>query len=234
MIRLGQCFFWWPAQFSDALRYVPVILSKAFAKLTQATRNSLHSKHCVVPFVSCLLNHRGPANVGHFIIPVNVHSFNRPSFFPMANIFKKVLERLPSFADRYSSAAIVFEVRVLWSIASRLHLNPNIVNARLGHSVSRIESCGGFSNQATTGFCSSFQRAIANSFGNSTFAKTQTHSVCSTFVNIIRRFCDDFELSECSSDERFSGRHNVHSISDVVFSSGRPATTGAHCDYGTT
>lgn len=201
---------------------------------SNASCDASNSEHDIKSRIPVLVSGRGPTNVGWFVIPVYVHSINRPSFFPWANIFKEALEGFPSFANRNSSASIKMVMAVVWMLASSSHGFPYPVDSSVGQAVLKVSSGCRFPCEAAAGFCSPFQGVVANNFGSPAFAKANAHCVVASVVNVVRGFCNYFELSECQSDERFSGRHNVHSISDVVFSSGRPATTGAHCDYGTT
>lgn len=210
---------------------------------SNASCDASNSEHDIKSRIPVLVSRRGPTNVGWFVIPVYIHSINSPSFFPRANIFKKALEGFPSLANRNPSASIKMVMAVVWTLASSSHGFPYPVDSGFGHAVAEVSSDSRFPYPATARFCPSvFQVDVSGGGSVSTFANAHAHShslklpytSAASTTSIVRGFCNYFKLSECQSDERFSGRHNVHLISDVVFSGGRPATTGAHCDYGTT
>jgi len=51
-------------------------------------------------------------------------------------IFKEVFKRFPSFADFYTSSAVIFIFIMAWTIASSVHSQPNSVDPRFGQTVS--------------------------------------------------------------------------------------------------
>lgn len=92
-----------------------------------------------------LISKRNPFAIILFIIPIIIDAFYRIfSFITWAwsHIGKKVLERMPAFANNYTAAAIIFETSPIRIIATRHHCLPCYIF--LGKfSTSRCAMCSG-------------------------------------------------------------------------------------------
>lgn len=113
--------------------------------------------NCISP-VSNLLSLRGPAAVARLIPFVVVNSVNRvAATWILTHVLRKVGEVLPSFADGYSSCAVVGKRIAFRVFASLAHTTPNVVYRGFAHAVRFIAAFApGLGKQAPARLCFAF------------------------------------------------------------------------------
>lgn len=150
-----------------------------------------------------------------------------------SHVFKEVLKCFPSFTHRNAFAAVIIP-RFSFGISATLnHARPTVISWREMFFERMTMGCksslGIFSVKASAGLgFSGYQKLIDNCNSFSAFAFANGCKAIAIGVAFWKSVRDYFKSSKSLSDERDFSRHNV-SFGHVVFSNGRPATTGAHC-----
>ncbi len=180
------------------------------------------------PGVSHLLGRSCPLAIFWAVSFLIVFSFNAQSFGNLSHVREERIEITPAFTHGYSSSSVIWKASTFRVRASVMHVLPCMVCfARDSNCPTMpVISLSGFIGRKTpTGFCvSGSQKRTVHDNGCSTFAGAMGHSAPFSICSIAFYFKPSKDLS---FDQSFSN-HNI-SI-NVVFSSGRPAVTGAHCD----
>lgn len=211
-----------------------VISMKSFAQLGQTTSESPHCKSKILSGVSILVDHCLPFTVLRTIVSIVIHALKCVSGRASTHISQKRLKRSPLRANLNSSSSIVMECMILGVPAPSNHGGPDRVFSGIASVASLTmfqEPDSTHKSSETAARCAraSLQASEKNGLNCPTLAATENHSSVSRRRNSGRQFLNNFQLSKNESDGRYSSRHNVGRF-NVVFSGGRPATTGAHCD----
>lgn len=88
--------------------------------------------------IAGLLFPRGPFAIGRAISFAIVNSIKCFASRSNAHIGKEVLEPLPSFANGYPTATIVFVFMIIFVVASIYHASPRIVLSAFFHAMSSV------------------------------------------------------------------------------------------------
>ncbi len=215
------------------------------AQLLEAARHSANGEYAVPSGVPSRLLLSGPAHIERpsfaqalvaFATTVMSSFIVRPTvkfklWWNLSKHIQEAFEWPQPRANAYSPSAVIAVLRRVRVLTTRHHIGPCSV------------SFGGFCMRGVPVFGVALMRAPAclsesESEGfvhddlcvPATQAKTQAPSTKAIFqLARRRRVFQNFHVSKGASNERRFGRHNGSS-SIVLFSSGRTATTGAHCD----
>lgn len=206
------------------------------AQKFQTTRNASNCKTKVPSSVSALVFAGCPSDVSGLIAFGVVLSLKCQSGRSLTKILKKILKCEPPIADRDTSAAIMFELRLPFIGAPSNHIEPTSPGSRWSQlcavAMPRDSIGGNFTSQTPARIClEAFQRAVQDLDGFPAVALAKTSQVKLSTRRMVRiPLHNYFQSSKRESDQRDFGRHDVGMI-NVMFSGGRPASTGAHCDY---
>jgi len=201
------------------------------AQFNRAACKAFHSKDSISPHVPHLKTLSCPNHVFRKITNIVINAVNRPALFARSHKGKKWLESIPLGAQCYSALSIIFKLVAVRICASLLHRRPNFIDS------------GFFTMRCLSMLGSLFVIPTATRFGMATrqipvigneFCSARTSHP--TAIDITPRMIDaesggskHESPSKCEADDVSFGRHNGASFT-VLFSGGRPATTGAHCD----
>jgi hypothetical protein len=185
-------------------------------------------------FIQCLLLRGGPTAVARFVVAVVVDAINRKSIGPLAHVGKELFKRIPSSAYRNSPSSIVLKVLTAWIGASFNHSSPNTIsfgsNSICGVAMTMKPPDNQFYFKASARPRVSRGKAYILDFNN--FPATATANAVG-FLTAQGSISDCGKSCEVATDQGYSGRHTFGFIK-CLFNGGRPATTGARCDYITT
>lgn len=115
-----------------------------FCPLTSSKRFPVVGNPLVHSFVDTLFLIASPFAVFWRVSFGVVDSFNGTSFRPWTHIRNKVLNVIPSFADRYSSTPVIAPPLAFRVFASLMHGSPNAINWAFGKPVNRDGFFNGF------------------------------------------------------------------------------------------
>ena len=212
-----------------------VFHSETFAQFSKAGSDSTESHNLVGSSVPHLFFVRNPTAVARLVISVVVDAVNLFAWRLLFHVLQKVFKDLPSFAHFYSTSSVSSKAFDVWIRASGFHCSPNAPSfASITSpcvSVNKIADRSRFPAKASTRSgttCHQLRVGYLNLCPTITQAKA--HSVRGTtwlFANSSIRYYS--KSCEFPPNQTESFRHNFGSI-NVVFSGGRPATTGARCD----
>lgn len=182
--------------------------------------------------VAVLLGVCGPSAVARRIVtlsirpPINLHSWRT-----LAHIGKEVFKRHPSRTHVDTFATVVAEHRALSVRASLNHRDPT-----------RISSAALTLNGMTMLKLCTSRKLLAKAPARGCSSRNQVgivgHEICpavavdmaSPLISSGRRFRKHESPSKSLTDDVSFSWHNGYRVT-VVASGGRPASTGAHCDY---
>lgn len=217
--------------FPDHLVFYPNTL----AQFSKTGGDSSKSYDLVGSGVPHLLFVSRPTAVSWLVVSVVVDAVNFPAWRLLAHVSKKVFKNLPSLTNLYSSASVSRKTFDVWIRTSGFHSSPN--TPRFAHisspcvSVNEIAKRCRFSAKASaraSTACHQLRVSHLNPCAAITNAKA--HSVRATaWFSTNSSICNYSKSCEFPPDQTESFRHNVAFI-NVLFSGGRPATTGARCD----
>ena len=187
-------------------------------KISETASDAMNGHNEIRYHVALLFGRSGPTAIFRFVVSIVVDAVNRLAVWTFSYVSKKCLKVVPSFANLNSSAAVSVIPFVRRVLATLDHLEPTFVDSGSRHAV------GGVS-QTTAGFgFSRFEVAIPNNSLFAAVAKAKACSYFSGFVNLGRRFRNNFKLSKPLSDDGYFGRHCIAFLS-ALFSGGRGHTT---------
>lgn len=195
---------------------------------------STNGNNSIVRFVSRLLRPCRPSTVARLVVAVRIWpAIKRQTRRTFSHICQKVLEPSPSFANRYSPSAIILPLPKRRAIAAPYHIFPTKISGRLlsasGESVLRIPCLWPAIDARATDAISQIAVGDFKCLPTSNAKTKAVGGLCSTLRDSTRSISKDFPLAKTFSNERYSSRHNGGSFT-VLFSGGRSATTGAHCE----
>lgn len=209
---------------------------KMFTKFRQATSDSTNRQDSIASRISGLFLSSGPSAITRFVISVVVNAIQGKPGRCFSHVREKTSEIIPSCTDRNSTSSITMKRIFLRIIAAFNHVSPHnhSFTRLIINTVSMNKTSGSccFSSQTSTGSGKpTYEVVIGLNSSFTTFTETRTCWVKkSGTANFVSGVTNHFQSSKLATDEGFFSRHGIGSFS-VVFSSGRPATTGAHCDY---
>jgi len=179
---------------------------------------------------SCLLLPDLPLAIIFEVPLVVLFSSKCGARWPLAHVGEEPFKLMPLLANGYPTTSIVLVVFTFLAFASANHGVPGDKSWALGFSFGmpvnnpadfyRVRAFSAHPRPASQK-TSAIYNVLASAFTN---AKTSPDTIYRHKIG------NHFSLSKCSSSEQLSSRHGIGHF-NVVFSGGRPATTGAHCDY---
>jgi len=210
--------------------------SKLLTQFSDAARNSKYCKISVCAFISVLLLSCFPSHVSRFIVPVVVNSSDcHFRTWPISYIVQELLKGMPLRTHPNAPPSIILEVFAFRIFTPINHAVPNFedLSDRSASSVSVFEknTIIDLFSYATTGFSSAESQTCETDYLLISTLAEAHHLPLWNFVFTYKRsvFADYFKLSKGASDDREFCRHNDDN-DIVLFSDGRPAVTGAHCE----
>lgn len=219
----------------EPIRYCAWSMPKQRGKLCDTSSDAVYTEHGIVPRVSGLLNRAFPPAVLWLIISIIIYSSDAGSDWFLPHVRKELRVFQPPLADRNSPASVIGITRVFRIKASLDYAFPTPVGWRMdgswGVTVLRASPYRGQHNSTATGSTFTIPNVFfPDSFFISTITDTKYGFSFGVGFNKRFGFPDHLELSKPLSDQRYCIRHGI-AFFNVVFSGGRPASTGAHCEY---
>lgn len=206
--------------------------TKMFANFRHAPSNSVDSDDAICPFISTLPDWSRPNAVGEFVIPIVINTLDGPSCFPWTHVIEETYKRSsPAIAHCDITPAVVPESCEPWVCASLNHVPPNCKGLRRATVDEQRFAPEASARRRGSGS----ERVVSDKCPSTTVADTVTRGVMRSrvWVDVVRAGAKHGPSCKSSSRcDRVSGRHSVGSF-NVVFSGGRPASTGARCNYYT-
>lgn len=205
------------------------------AKISQAKCHTVNGVNLIVAAVARLLPSRCPSAVPRFIVASVIReSVNRHPFRHFAHVFQKLSKRLfPLIANGDTTTAVVFKTTRVWICCSLKNSLPNCKSSRLSafSCVSMLLSrARNFLMQTTARLTvARYKRQVEHGFYPTALALAKACGLNSPKWAIGQHRPSDKCLTNDGYSSRTSSRHSIGSF-NVLFSGGRPATTGAHCD----
>jgi hypothetical protein len=220
-----------PSSQNSAISHI-VRNSESLAHFHKASCNSTESYNFVTSGVSTLLLTGAPFAVSRLVVSRVVYSVNLKSVRTFSHVGKEVLKFLPSLAYRDASRSVILKPLAFWIGASCQHTCPGLVCGCLSESMCAKKISSNFPLKATTGpRCPTSQRRIFNFDFLAAIAQAQTVEFkFAAWQSTRRSFSDNGKSCESETDKGYFCRHTFGFIK-CLFNSGRPATTGARCDY---
>jgi hypothetical protein len=198
-------------------------------QINETACDTVDGKNTAASLISALLCCGSPSAILRLVVAVIVFAFKPKSVWLLPHIREEIIKQPPSFTNSDPSPTIIFEGPAFGIVTPLEHVLPSRESWRT-MALSCV-SVSNFPGEATARTCvSDFEFCKADTQFSSAF--TFTKHVSNRLAgreSSIWQFGDNFQPSKSLADVGFSGRHNVDN-SNVVFSGGRPATTGAHCD----
>lgn len=201
--------------------------SELLTKLGNAAWDSTNNNLDISPRVPRLLFLCRPLAIILGITKRIVLALQGEILVALSHVLQKVFKGVePSVTNRDAATAVqVVGVGVRVSTSS-FHCRPRTVSSTSGLSVRNsfylCEFCG---QTATRSSATRSQALIGGDFTLSAIAKAKAQV---SFAGVFWKFLNDFKPSKCLTYERYFLGHGI-GVFNVVFSGGRPATTGAHC-----
>jgi hypothetical protein len=188
----------------------------------------------ISPRVVHLFNVSCPFYIAGIVALGIIYALNAHTVRSFTNVPKKVFKIKPLLVDRNAPASVILKIWTLGVGASLNHARPSVVcgGKRSRVSVGQMALASRLFPKAAAGRTSaSHQRTVEHGQHLTAVAAAKAFPGRSAVgVNMSGGITDDFKPSKPSTDERyFCGHNDVLGI--VLFSGGRPATTGARCDY---
>ena len=81
-----------------------------------------------LPLITVLFFGRGPSAIARFVVAVIIDTINRHAFRHTHHVGNKILDPVPTLANDYSSAPIIFIGRMFWVVAAMNHANPAFIH----------------------------------------------------------------------------------------------------------
>ena len=204
---------------------------KVSAQISETRSNAPHRHNQICASIARLLARCGPSTVSRLIIPIVIRKpVNACSGGFLAHVFQEVLKRLaPPLAYLNASASIVVIIFNTWIGTSTVHLRPSNISSGAvvspSMSVAFIRSVLPLKTAAGCTYSVTDVAQVKVSYRSAVTAAHHALVVAgSEWFSDYGKSCklgSEWDISFC--------RHNVD-LFNVVFSGGRPATTGAHCD----
>lgn len=213
---------------SDSMAHACFSDIESLAKLDDASSNTIDSKDSIVTSVPSLLSSRRYPNVSGLIVSVVVNSFDSHAARHFTHVGTKMQVTVsPPGANLDAPASVIVKACVRWIGASSNHVAPN-----------GIEFCRTVDEQnvvpeaSTRGRVASPQSIISDNHKCSAFTQAAAGGISvPVAVDVVGPNADNSQSCESSTNrDRFFGRHSVGYF-NVVFSSGRSASTGARCRH---
>lgn len=201
-----------------------------FTSRLKATSESAHGNDRVAAAISTLLLARCPLAVSWFIATVIIYPFNGKPFGAIAHIVQEIDERFSPFsADTNAAASVIMKTVPVWVFTAVNHSRPTLIDQS---TVQPMSNRRRISTDAALPTFSPCQRTVKHSRNCTALARNNARSLVSATGQYARwSIAQHFPFAKGAPNKREFRRHNVRlSISNVVFSSGRPARTGARCD----
>ena len=194
-------------------------------KISETASDAMNGHNAIRYHVALLFGRSGPTAIFRFVVSIVVDAVNRLAVWTFSYVSKKCFKVVPSFANLNSSAAVSVIPFVRRVLATMDHLEPTLVDSGSRHAVGGVSQSKCFCMFTTAGFgFSRFEVAIPNNSLFAVVAKAKACSYFSGFVNLGRRFRNNFKLSKPLSDDEYFGRHCIAFLS-ALFSGGRGHTT---------
>ena len=187
-------------------------------------------------FISSLFYRSSPATISRLVVAVVVDTINALSGWSFSHIGKKVFKFVPSLANCNSTASVVLPVGRVGVGASAPNVLPSSVHNGIRRPLAMAVSggclTGAFSLKTAARTCMAASQIIHEGFCFvSAITEAKEFSVDSSAgMNSCGKFLDYSKALKPFADQvEFSSHNDGQFI--VVSSGGRPATTGARCDY---
>lgn len=227
-----------PAEVETRPYSVP-ILSEMLAQFGETSSYSSNRNNVIGSFISPLASGCRPHTIGWLIIAIVIQAFNPPAFLSVAHVGDEVLERVePAFANSYTSPPIMVKIDGGWTEAPCFHAFPYPINSlwlpAVAASIPMLKSTRGelLCPLASTGLRPSAHNICKRngSYIPAIAVENTSPAYPSRRVALRQPFFSCNKSSKSATDDIYFGRHNgVRSL--FMFSGGRPASTGARCDY---
>lgn len=196
-----------------------------------------------MPSVSSLFFRCSPFAIRRLIVPIVVDTLNRGASGPSPHVPKEGRKGVPLSTHGYTPASIPEPFNMIGVVAAVPHILPRSVSGGVVRpsSVSVIEHQSRSSRFAQFDFETPTRLRVSRSEAScaavqkrAALAKAQVFSeIGSVGRSPALKLGNHFKPFKLFSYERYSSRHDIGSF-NVVFSGGRPAATGAHCDISET
>lgn len=209
--------------------------SKMVAQVSHAASNAANCEDAVASRITGLCFATFPAAIAGLIIALVVDSAQCHAGCWYSHVVEEIRKFHPSFCDSNASSTIVVELVCARVCASGNHVGPYRVElAAFSLSTMTVFEKSvivyGLSNTTTGNRGAIADRGKNHWFDGSAEAFAQDNTNPLTVCDTMWKIGNHFKLSKPESDSRYSSRHGIGRF-NVVFSSGRPASTGAHCEY---
>ncbi len=204
----------------------PVVIDAEVATdRSEASSKTANSHDTIIPSVVALLKPTSPTAVARFVSSIVVNTFNGQTARTFSHILQEVHKGTPAITDSESSSAVIMKGRVVRISTTIKHCSPLPISKAVRHTVL---DCSCISTSTTFATRSLYQGDVENRSDYATSAFDYARASCSsTRQTMDRAVAENFPVAKGASDNRDFSRHNGLI---VVFSGGRSATTGAHCD----
>jgi hypothetical protein len=202
-----------------------------FCQISYASRNSEYGNYSILARISGLLSPSSPSAIIFAVTIIVVNALNAFALGSYSHVFKKTLERMPSFANSNSPPAVIFVVRIRFATASVQHMQPSCVSG----GQFTIRSMAVFPHDVSPQTTARMDMTIEKQFifnSSEVAAVALNNGATSSVLCRWGSLSEDNKSSKSFADNIYSSRHGVRAFTfDIVFNSGRPATTGARCAY---
>ncbi len=181
-------------------------------------------------FHNCL-----PFAVAWAVPQIVIFSSKRGGVRANTHIGQKVNKLVPCCMNLNTTTTVIGIFPILFMVTSGNHCVPRSECRCGSRSAIALFSCVAMSCKSLCGLFSQALSTLKTSSRNESSGinygsiPTFTFNKTSPFFGF-QEFCDYFSLSKYSPSKRLSSRHGIGCF-NVLFSGGRSAVTGAHCDY---